>query len=106
MQTSLPGVAGGAQREEDSMKRIGRFPNTRHLTVLTGVILAGNLGTAITVSAQEVQDLQTPKTPLVLKSQGSFTVGGEFIVATPPALAFGGHIAIHQMYVQYQEPVG
>src|SRR5207249_5028775 len=45
--------------------------------------------------------------PLVLKSQGSFFVGGETksLAATAGARGFGGgDITINQMYVQYQIP--
>ena len=41
------------------------------------LLAVGTLGTAITAAAQDVSDLQTPKSPLVLKAQGSFFVGGE-----------------------------
>ena len=56
------------------MKGIQRFPKT---FVLAGVVLAGTFGMAIIAAAQDVPDLQTPKSPLVLKDEGSFFVGGE-----------------------------
>src|SRR4029077_3832884 len=48
---------------EDSMKGIRRFPKTLDLVVLTGLVLAGSLGMAVTAAAQDVSDLQTPKSP-------------------------------------------
>ena len=53
--------------------------------------------------------MQTPDTPLVLKAQGSFFVGGEKVAQTRSEvgdLAPGGHIAINQMYVRYMVPQG
>ena len=68
------------------MKGIQRFPKT---FVLAGVVLAGTFGTAITAAAQDVSDLQTPKSPLVLKAQGSFFVGGEVKAAAAGDLGAG-----------------
>jgi hypothetical protein len=45
--------------------------------VLAGAALAAVLGTTGSVTAQALGDLQTPDTPLVLRAQGSFFVGGE-----------------------------
>ena len=45
-------------------------------SVLVGAAL-GVLGTAGNATAQALKDVQTPDTPLVLKAQGSFFVGGE-----------------------------
>jgi hypothetical protein len=64
------------------MKGIQRFPKTLDLTVLAGVIFAGTLATAITAAAQDVPDLQTSQSPLVLKGQGSFFIGGESVLQT------------------------
>jgi len=90
------------------MKSTQRFPKTQQLVVLAGVVLTGTVGTAMTAAAQDVQDLQTPKSPLVLKSQGSFVVGGETVLQTATEIGgFGGdHIAINQMYVRYMIPEG
>ena len=44
--------------------------------ILFGVTFAGVLGMASSGAAQAITDLQTPDTPLVLKAQGSFYVGG------------------------------
>ena len=45
--------------------------------ILVGITLAGVLGTPIGAVAQAIKDVQTPDTPLVLKAQGSFFVGGD-----------------------------
>lgn len=51
-----------------------------------------------------------PAGPLVLKSQGSFFVGGEDETVTQPGFGGGppltGQITVNQMYVQYQIPMG
>jgi hypothetical protein len=46
------------------------------------VALAGLLGTPSSVLAQALKDVQNPDTPLVLKAQGSFFVGGEKVTQT------------------------
>ena len=76
---------------------------------LMGVVIAGVLSAPFGVMAQAVKDLQTPGTPLVLKAQGSFFVGGEKSEQTRPELGGlgpGGHIAVNQMYVRYMVPQG
>ena len=50
--------------------------------ILVGVTLTSVLGTAASVLAQSLKDVQTPDTPLVLKAQGSFFVGGEKVEQT------------------------
>jgi len=75
---------------------------------LTSGTLACLLGTAMIGAAQDFKDLQTPKSPLVLKAQGSFFVGGETADETAVELgSFGpaGHITINQMYVRYMIPM-
>ena len=74
-----------------------------------GAALAGVLGTAVNVQAQALKDVQTPDTPLVLKAQGSFFVGGEKVEQTQGELGDlgpGGHITVNQMYVRYMVPQG
>jgi pimeloyl-ACP methyl ester carboxylesterase len=86
-----------------------RFSASCRSAILVGVTLAGVLGTAIGVEAQALKDLQTPDTPLVLKAQGSFFVGGEKAEETQVELGGlgpGGHITINQMYVRYMVPQG
>ena len=55
---------------------------------LTGVALACILGTAIGAEAQALKDVKIPDTPLVLKAQGSFFVGGVTKVSEHAALPF------------------
>jgi pimeloyl-ACP methyl ester carboxylesterase len=77
--------------------------------VLAGAALAAVLGTTGSVTAQALGDLQTPDTPLVLKAQGSFFVGGEKAQQTEVELGNlgpGGHITVDQMYVRYMVPQG
>jgi hypothetical protein len=96
-------------KEGLSMKGIQRFPKTPHLVVLAGFAFAGTLGNTITAAAQDVSDLQAPKSPLVLKAQGSFVVGGDVIAAQAGDLGPGaapGHVTINQMYVEYSIPQG
>ena len=86
------------------MKGIQRF---RNLVVLAAVVLAGTFGTAINALAQSFEDLQTPQSPLVLKAQGSFYVGGTRIFSDALGTADRtGHTMVGQMYVQYMIPAG
>jgi pimeloyl-ACP methyl ester carboxylesterase len=58
-------------------------------------------------AAQALKDVQTSGTPLVLKAQGSFFVGGEKAEQTQGELGDlgpGGHITVNQMYVRYMVP--
>jgi pimeloyl-ACP methyl ester carboxylesterase len=60
-------------------------------------------------SAQAVKDLKTSDTPLVLKAQGSFFIGGESSDQTLVELGNlgpAGHITVNQMYVRYMVPQG
>ena len=77
--------------------------------ILVGVTLVGVLGTATGAVAQALKDVQTADTPLVLKAQGSFFVGGEKAEQTQVELGDlgpGGHITVNQMYVRYMVPQG
>jgi pimeloyl-ACP methyl ester carboxylesterase len=77
--------------------------------VRVGVVLSGVFGTPLGASAQALKDVQTPDTPLVLKAQGSFFVGGEKVEQTQGELGDlgpGGHITVNQMYVRYMVPQG
>jgi pimeloyl-ACP methyl ester carboxylesterase len=79
----------------------------RQSAILVGVTLAGVLGRPTGLEAQALKDLETPKTPLVLKAQGSFYVGGEKVEQTElelGSLGPGGHITVNQMYVRYMIP--
>ena len=78
-------------------------------SVVIGIALAGVLGPAIDVQAQPLKAVQTPDTPLVLKAQGSFFVGGDKVEQTQRELGDlgpGGHITVNQMYVRYMVPQG
>jgi hypothetical protein len=70
-----------------------RFSMPRRPALLAVVTLAGVLGMAQGVAAQAITDLQTPDTPLVLRAQGSFFVGGEKAEQTQVQLGTseGGH---------------
>ena len=77
------------------------------LLVLATGMIAGILATSITAKAQAIKDLQWSKSPLVLKAQGSFFVGGETVEQTQIELgSFGpaGHITVNRMYVRYMIP--
>jgi hypothetical protein len=89
------------------MRSINHLRKKSQLTVLAGVVLAGSFATAFTAAAQDFDDLQTPKSPLVLKAQGSFFVGGELVQREFGDLGAGrdpGQIVIDQMYVRYMVP--
>jgi pimeloyl-ACP methyl ester carboxylesterase len=84
-----------------------RFSMLWRSAMLAVVAIAGVLGVPKSVAAQAITDLQTPDTPLVLKAQGSFFVGGEKAEQTRVELGGlgpGGHIAVNQMYVRYMVP--
>jgi pimeloyl-ACP methyl ester carboxylesterase len=76
---------------------------------ITLVLLAASLG-AVSAPSAWAQTKATAKDPgpLVLKSQGSFFVGGETKTITQPGFGGGapttGDITVNQMYVQYQIP--
>ena len=88
---------------------MGRQPCSMfsQLAILVGFTLAGVLGPAAGLEAQALKDVQTPATPLVLKAQGSFFVGGEKSDQTDVELGNlgpAGHITVNQMYVRYMVP--
>ena len=71
--------------------------------------MAGALTAASRLEAQALKDVQTPDTPLVLKAQGSFFIGGETVEQTQGQLGNlgpGGHITVNQMYVRFMVPQG
>ena len=75
--------------------------------IAAGVILGGVLATPDGAIAQALKDVRTPDTPLVLKAQGSFFVGGEKVEQTEVELGTlgpGGHITVNQMYVRFMVP--
>jgi diketogulonate reductase-like aldo/keto reductase len=78
-------------------------------SIVVYVALAGVLATAVHATAQALKDVQVADTPLVLKAQGSFFVGGEKVEQTQGELGDlgpGGHITVNQMYVRYMVPQG
>ena len=88
---------------------ISRRGSTYRAAVIDAVVLAGLLGTPSSVLAQALKDVRTPDTPLVLKAQGSFFVGGDKVTQTQGELGNlgpGGTITVNQMYVRYMVPQG
>ena len=86
-----------------------RFSMWSRSAVLVTSTLASVVAAPLGAAAQALADLQTPDTPLVLKAQGSFFVGGETVAQTQGQLGNlgpGGHITINQMYVRYMVPQG
>jgi pimeloyl-ACP methyl ester carboxylesterase len=86
-----------------------RFSILYRPVILLGAAVAGVFGATVGVAAQAIKDVQIPDTPLVLKAQGSFFVGGEKVEQTQAELGNlgpGGHIAVNQMYVRYMVPQG
>jgi pimeloyl-ACP methyl ester carboxylesterase len=86
-----------------------RYAMVCRSTLLVGAMLASVLAMPIGATAQAITDLRTPDTPLVLKAQGSFFVGGEKVEQTEVELGSlgpGGHITVNQMYVRYMVPQG
>jgi pimeloyl-ACP methyl ester carboxylesterase len=89
--------------------RSRQFSKSSRASIVVGAALAGAIGTAVGVQSQSLKDVQTPDTPLVLKAQGSFFVGGEKVEQTQGELGDlgpGGHITVNQMYVRYMVPQG
>ena len=63
--------------------------------------------------AQQLPAVQPSPAPLLLKSRGSFIVGGDNVAQTPTQLSYfapspppsGTHVTINQMYVDYMVPL-
>ncbi len=73
----------------------------------TSLILCAFLAYSQFAMAQRFSDIQIQKEPLVLKSVGSFFVGGESVSQTFEELGGftpAGHITVNQMYVNYIIP--
>ena len=86
-------------RRHDFYQRIRQF-----ILASFGVAIMGGHAS---VSAQALRDVKTSDSPLVLKAQGSFFVGGETVEQTADELGGlgpGGHITVNQMYVRYMVP--
>ena len=99
----------------DFMETCHREKSLRPLRPLfiAGLVVAASLALVTTATAQDFNDLRTPRSPLVLKAQGSFFVGGEIVfrdgllgepIDHPVPLS--GKMAVNQMYVQYMIPSG
>lgn len=76
-------------------------------SIFVGAIAALSLAVAGNACAQALNDVQTPSTPLILKAQGSFFVGGQKVEQTKGELGNlgpGGQIVVEQMYVRYMVP--
>lgn len=74
-----------------------------HKTLSTVIILCLTMQTF----AQRMQDVTVEKEPLVLKSIGSFYVGGEGEVQTKSEMGGffpDGHLTVNQMYVSFMVP--
>ena len=87
--------------------RSERFSILSRSAILAGVTVTALFSATGDAMAQALKDVQTADTPLVLKAQGSFFVGGDKVEQTRAEvgdLAPGGHIAINQMYVRYMVP--
>jgi pimeloyl-ACP methyl ester carboxylesterase len=85
------------------------FSKLCRASIIAGTALSGVLGTSGNVRAQALKDVQAADTPLVLKAQGSFFVGGTKVEQTEVELGDlgpGGHITVNQMYVRYMVPQG
>jgi pimeloyl-ACP methyl ester carboxylesterase len=76
---------------------------------LLAMTVVAAIGAADPLKAQTLAEVQTSNTPLILKAQGSFFVGGEQVEQSKGELGNlgpGGHITINQMYVRYMVPQG
>jgi pimeloyl-ACP methyl ester carboxylesterase len=94
------------------MSATPKAPNTGGFRIVAAAAFVLVAIASSQARAQEHKDVQVPSTPLVLKSRGSFIVGGESVAQTPTQLSsiFGklpevaGHITINQMYVEFMVP--
>lgn len=89
--------------------RTERFPMLARTAALCVLSVACVAGTGTVAVAQSLRSVRTPDTPLVLKAQGSFFVGGDKVEQTQVQLGDlgpGGRITVNQMYVRYMVPMG
>src|SRR5918993_3973040 len=74
-----------------------------HRTIFTFILLC-----LTTISfGQRMQDVVSEKEPLILKSVGSFYVGGEAEAQTKSEMGGffpDGHLSVNQMYVSFMVP--
>jgi pimeloyl-ACP methyl ester carboxylesterase len=83
------------------------FATLSRAATVIGMSVALVLGVAGHVGAQALEDVQTASSPLILKAQGSFFVGGRKVEQSRGELGNlgpGGHIVVDQMYVRYMVP--
>src|SRR5574338_352305 len=79
---------GDARRARPDIHPTGEHVRTEHVpglrrsSIVLGAALAALLGTAASARGQALEDVRTPDTPLVLKAQGSFVVGGDTVEQT------------------------
>jgi pimeloyl-ACP methyl ester carboxylesterase len=88
---------------------VQRLPVSFRSAVLMIFTLASVASLPLGAAAQALADVRSPDTPLVLKAQGSFYVGGESVEQTRGQLGNlgpGGHVTINQMYVRFMVPQG
>jgi len=90
------------------VKSVRRLPKSLQPLLLASMVLSGVFGVATGAAAQELKDVQTAKTPLVLKARGSFFVGGETVNQTAIEVGIFGDdkVTVNQMYVEYMVPQG
>ena len=89
-----------------SIQRVSVWSSSAALAIAT---LASVVVMPVGATAQALADVKRPDTPLVLRAQGSFYVGGESVEQTQGQLGNlgpGGHITINQMYVRFMVPQG
>lgn len=98
-----------ASEDGDSNMNIcfrGSISAKRALVAATIVVAAVAAGSS---QAQTLNDVQVSSSPLILKAQGSFFVGGEQVEQTKGELGNlgpGGRVTVNQMYVRYMVPPG
>jgi pimeloyl-ACP methyl ester carboxylesterase len=88
---------------------IVRHPKFLQSVVLASAIFLSNFGAGGNAVGQEAKDIRSSSSPLVLKTRGSFFVGGERVEQTQAELGNFGpadQITVNQMYVEFMAPQG
>ena len=83
-------AAAATRRTRVAIQRVSMWSKSAALARST---LAGVMAIPVGATAQALADVKTPDTPLVLKAQGSFYVGGESVEQTPGNWATSGPAA-------------
>jgi pimeloyl-ACP methyl ester carboxylesterase len=89
------------------MNILRRDGNPRVRALVAGALVVCGIGVTIPGAAQDFQSLRTPGSPLVLRAQGSFYVGGKLKETEAGDLGEGsepGRMPVDQMYVEYMVP--